>query len=230
MPRAKQRTPELRDHLLEVAAGRWPRRASRDSRRVGWPSGPARRCRRSTSCSSTRPDWCARCSSRASGCWGPSWPRCPRPRIRWPISSVWCRVPVGLPGVSEAGAGDVLAALRRFRARARRVGGRRVGAEVFIGRIQRCVEPGLLSGDVADIAQAPLALAQGLAVQDPGRWLGPSGPWVERRWRLWAQSLLAGLRRVPVYGLLRNRAQTPYSRRAGLQWVNRVEFPASVAS
>ena len=66
--------------------------------------------------------------------------------------------------------------------------------EVFIGRIQRCVDAGLLSGDVTDIAHVLLALAQGLAVQELGRWLGPSGPSVERRWKLGVGSLLAGFR------------------------------------
>ena len=66
--------------------------------------------------------------------------------------------------------------------------------EAFIGRIQRCVEAGLLSGDVTDIAHVLLALAQGLAVQELGRWLGPSGPSVERRWKLGVGSVLAGFR------------------------------------
>lgn len=66
--------------------------------------------------------------------------------------------------------------------------------EVFIDRIQRCIDAGLLSGDVTDIAHVLLALAQGLAVQELGRWLGPSGPLIERRWKLGVASLLAGLR------------------------------------
>jgi AcrR family transcriptional regulator len=66
--------------------------------------------------------------------------------------------------------------------------------EVFVGRIQRCVDDGLLSGDVTDIAHVLLALAQGLAVQELGRWLGSSAPLVERRWKLGVDSLLAGFR------------------------------------
>ena len=65
--------------------------------------------------------------------------------------------------------------------------------EVFVGRIRRCIEAGLLSGDPTDMAHVLLALAQGLAVQEAGRWLG-SGPSIERRWKLGATSLLAGLR------------------------------------
>jgi hypothetical protein len=65
--------------------------------------------------------------------------------------------------------------------------------EVFVGRIQRCIDAGLLSGDPNDMAHVLLALAQGLAVQEAGRWLG-SGPLIERRWKLGVTSLLAGLR------------------------------------
>jgi hypothetical protein len=66
--------------------------------------------------------------------------------------------------------------------------------EVFISRIQRCVDAGLIAGDVTDIAHVLLALAQGLAVQELGRWLGPSGASIERRWRLGVRSLLNGFR------------------------------------
>ncbi|SEH46620.1 DNA-binding transcriptional regulator, AcrR family [Mycolicibacterium rutilum] len=74
---------------------------------------------------------------------------------------------------------------------------RAAGASVrdaFTGRIQRCVDAGLLAGDVSDIAHLLLALAQGLAVQELGRWLGSSAPSIEHRWRLGVRSLLAGLR------------------------------------
>jgi hypothetical protein len=43
------------------------------------------------------------------------------------------------------------------------------------------------------MAHVLLALAQGLAVQEAGRWLG-SGPSIERRWKLGVMSLLSGLR------------------------------------
>src|SRR5260370_14437743 len=52
--------------------------------------------------------------------------------------------------------------------------------EVFVGRVQRCIDSGLLSGDPNDMAHVLLALAQGLAVQEAGRWLG-AGPLIERR-------------------------------------------------
>jgi AcrR family transcriptional regulator len=66
--------------------------------------------------------------------------------------------------------------------------------EEFIGRIQCCIDAGLLTGDPTDMAHVLLALAQGLAVQEAGRWLGPSAPLIERRWNLGVTSLLTGLR------------------------------------
>jgi AcrR family transcriptional regulator len=63
--------------------------------------------------------------------------------------------------------------------------------EEFIGRIQRCIDARLLTGDPTDVAHVLLALAQGLAVQEAGRWLG-SGPLIERRWKLGVTSLLSG--------------------------------------
>lgn len=66
--------------------------------------------------------------------------------------------------------------------------------ELFIGRIQRCIDAGLFAGDPTDIAHVLLALAQGLTVQEAGRWLGTSAPEIERRWKLAVAALLAGLR------------------------------------
>ncbi|MCW2653844.1 MAG: transcriptional regulator [Mycobacterium sp.] len=65
---------------------------------------------------------------------------------------------------------------------------------VFTGRIERCVDAGLLVGDPTDIAHVLLALVQGLAVQEGGRWLGNSRSSVNRRWTLGVQTLLRGFR------------------------------------
>ena len=64
--------------------------------------------------------------------------------------------------------------------------------EVFVGRVTRCVDAGLLTGDPADIAHVLLALAQGLAVQEGGRWLGRSAASVNRRWEVGVRGLLRG--------------------------------------
>lgn len=64
--------------------------------------------------------------------------------------------------------------------------------EVVVGRIERCVDTGLLAGDATDIAHVLLALVQGLAVQESARWLGDSRAAVNRRWTLGVTTLLNG--------------------------------------
>ena len=64
--------------------------------------------------------------------------------------------------------------------------------EIFVGRIKRCTDAGLLTGDPLDIAHVLLALAQGLAVQEGGRWLGKSKASVNRRWEVAVTGLLRG--------------------------------------
>jgi AcrR family transcriptional regulator len=67
--------------------------------------------------------------------------------------------------------------------------------EVFVGRIKRCTDAGLLTGDPVDIAHVLLALAQGLAVQEGGRWLGKSKAAVNRRWEVGVTGILRGFAR-----------------------------------
>jgi AcrR family transcriptional regulator len=67
--------------------------------------------------------------------------------------------------------------------------------EIFVGRIKRCIDAGLLTGDPVDIAHVLLALAQGLAVQEGGRWLGKSKASVNRRWEVGATAILRGFAR-----------------------------------
>ncbi|WP_059015835.1 TetR/AcrR family transcriptional regulator [Mycobacterium sp. M26] len=67
--------------------------------------------------------------------------------------------------------------------------------EVLVGKVQRCREAGALVGDPVDIAHVLLALAQGLAVQEAGRWLGTSAASVNRRWDVGVQAVLAGFSR-----------------------------------
>ncbi len=64
--------------------------------------------------------------------------------------------------------------------------------EIFVGRIKRCIDAGLLTGDSVDIAHVLLALAQGLAVQEGGRWLGKSKASVNRRWEVGVTGILRG--------------------------------------
>jgi AcrR family transcriptional regulator len=67
--------------------------------------------------------------------------------------------------------------------------------EIFVGRIKRCTDAGLLTGDPVDIAHVLLALAQGLAVQESGRWLGKSKVSVNRRWEVGVIGILRGFAR-----------------------------------
>jgi AcrR family transcriptional regulator len=67
--------------------------------------------------------------------------------------------------------------------------------EIFVGKIKRCTDAGLLTGDPVDIAHVLLALAQGLAVQEGGRWLGKSKASVNRRWEVGVNGMLRGFAR-----------------------------------
>ncbi len=65
--------------------------------------------------------------------------------------------------------------------------------EFIVGHVQRCVDAGRLTGDATDIAHVLLALAQGLATQESAGWLGTSRTSMDRRWSLAVRGLLAGL-------------------------------------
>jgi len=67
--------------------------------------------------------------------------------------------------------------------------------EIFVGKIKRCTDAGLLTGDPVDIAHVLLALAQGLAVQEGARWLGKSKASVNRRWEVGVTGILQGFSR-----------------------------------
>lgn len=64
--------------------------------------------------------------------------------------------------------------------------------EVLIARVQRCIDTDNLTGDPTDIAHVLLALAQGLAVQEGGRWLGRSKASIDRRWDVGVRAVLRG--------------------------------------
>jgi AcrR family transcriptional regulator len=65
--------------------------------------------------------------------------------------------------------------------------------EFIVHRVRRCIDAGIIDGDQADIAHGLLALAQGLAMQEAAGWLGSSRASVNRRWDLAVRALLAGL-------------------------------------
>lgn len=67
--------------------------------------------------------------------------------------------------------------------------------DILIRKVQRCIDAELLVGDATDIAHVLLALAQGLAVQEGGHWLGHTEAAVDRRWTIGVASLLRGFAR-----------------------------------
>jgi AcrR family transcriptional regulator len=65
--------------------------------------------------------------------------------------------------------------------------------EFIVRRVRRCIDAGIIDGDQVDIAHGLLALAQGLAAQEAAGWLGSTRASVNRRWDLAVHALLAGL-------------------------------------
>jgi AcrR family transcriptional regulator len=61
-----------------------------------------------------------------------------------------------------------------------------------VDRLRRCVEAGTLHGDPVDMGHGVLGLAIGLATQDVAGWLGSTEETRDRRWVDAAQALLTG--------------------------------------
>jgi AcrR family transcriptional regulator len=67
----------------------------------------------------------------------------------------------------------------------------------IVERVRRAVDAGVLHGDETDIAHALVALVQGLAAAEQARRLGTSRASIQRRWTLATNALLDGLRVPP---------------------------------
>jgi AcrR family transcriptional regulator len=65
--------------------------------------------------------------------------------------------------------------------------------ELLVARVQRAIDAGILFGDPTDLAHVLLALTQGLAAQETAGWLGTSPASVDRRWALALTAVLDGL-------------------------------------
>jgi AcrR family transcriptional regulator len=65
----------------------------------------------------------------------------------------------------------------------------------IVARVRRCIDAGVLAGNAADIAHALVALTEGLAATEVAGWLGTSKASVERRWKLAIQAMLDGFGR-----------------------------------
>jgi AcrR family transcriptional regulator len=61
------------------------------------------------------------------------------------------------------------------------------------GHVERCIDARVLAGDKTDIAHVLLGLAQGLAAQETAGWLAKSRAAADRRWSLAFQAALDGL-------------------------------------
>lgn len=66
--------------------------------------------------------------------------------------------------------------------------------EFIVDHVRRCIDAGLVTGDETDVAHVVFSLAQGLAAAETTGRLGTSETSVDRRWALAFEALLAGLR------------------------------------
>jgi AcrR family transcriptional regulator len=65
----------------------------------------------------------------------------------------------------------------------------------IVERVRRCIDAGRLRGEETDIAHVLVALIQGLAAAENARRLGTSQESIDRRWALATEALLGGLSR-----------------------------------
>jgi AcrR family transcriptional regulator len=63
----------------------------------------------------------------------------------------------------------------------------------LVSRVQRCIDSGLIAGNPTDISHVLLALAQGLLAQETAGWLGTSSESINRRWELAFDATLDGM-------------------------------------
>jgi AcrR family transcriptional regulator len=66
--------------------------------------------------------------------------------------------------------------------------------EFVVARVQRCIDARVLVGAATDIAHVLVSTVHGLAATELAGWLGSSRASRERRWNLAIDALLAGLR------------------------------------
>jgi AcrR family transcriptional regulator len=72
---------------------------------------------------------------------------------------------------------------------------------LLVGHVQRAVEAGRLAGDATDIAHVLVALIQGLAAAENAGRLGTSSTSIDRRWAAALAALLQGFAAPPVASL-----------------------------
>ncbi|HMG24389.1 MAG TPA: TetR/AcrR family transcriptional regulator [Kofleriaceae bacterium] len=95
--------------------------------------------------------------------------------------------------------------------------------EFIVARIRRCVDAGVLAGDPIDIAHVVVALTHGLAAAEIAARLGTSRASIDRRWALGVGAVLDGLtapaapraRDLPITASRRRAAAPRRARGAG---------------
>jgi len=65
--------------------------------------------------------------------------------------------------------------------------------EFVVGRVRRCIDAGILAGDATDVAHVLVSMTQGLAATEMAGWLGTSRASVARRWEVAVRAVLDGL-------------------------------------
>jgi AcrR family transcriptional regulator len=70
--------------------------------------------------------------------------------------------------------------------------------EFVVMHVRRCIDARVLVGDETDIAHVVVALVQGLAAQETAGWLGTSRASVDRRWELAVGAMVDGLGPTPT--------------------------------
>jgi AcrR family transcriptional regulator len=64
---------------------------------------------------------------------------------------------------------------------------------LIVDRVARCIEAGVLKGDATDIAHLLVALTQGLAAAENAGRLGSTAESIDRRWKLAVSAVLQGM-------------------------------------
>jgi AcrR family transcriptional regulator len=194
VPPRKQRTPELRDHLLEVALA-----VLADDGVAGFTT------RRVAEAASTSVPAIYELFGDRRGL------------VRSVFFEGFRRLGADLGRIREtddprADVERLVAAFRRFSLRNRHLtqlmfsrpfvdfdpgpDERAAGAavrELIVARVRRAVDAGVITGNPTDIAHVLVALAHGLSVQEAAGWLGSSPTSRNRRWALATRSVLDGL-------------------------------------
>ena len=194
MPRAKQRTAQLRDHVLDVAVDLITREGvagftTRSIAREANTSLPAVYELFGDKSGLVREVFFAGFRRLRSECETLRETSDPRADLLQLVAT-YRRFVVTNPVLAE------VMFSRPFRDFAPGPDDLRAGAFVqnlILRQVRRCLDAGLIHGDETDIAHVLIALAQGLAATESSGRLGGTQPSIDRRWALALDALLDGL-------------------------------------